>query len=137
VSPAEIIAWLLVMLAGLAGSALFSGLETGVYSLSRVRLELAARHGADGRAARGPIRLLREIDRPESLLTTILVGNNACNYLGTLGLGTLLIAAGVRPTAAVLIQTLALTPVLVIFGESLPKELFRLRADTLPARGSG
>ena len=48
--------------------------------------------------------------------------------------GTLLIAAGVRPTAAVLIQTLALTPVLVIFGESLPKELFRLRADTLPAR---
>ena len=131
-TPAETIIWAVIMLAGLAGSALFSGLETGIYSLSRVRLELAAR--APGTRSRGAGVLLRELDRPESLLTTILVGNNACNYLGTLGLGTLLLAGGLSPAAAVLVQTLVLTPVLVIFGESLPKEVFRLRADTLPAR---
>lgn len=133
-SPLETLLWVLVMLAGLAGSAMFSGLETGIYSLSRVRLELAARAGDPAGHRGGPGLLLREMDRPESLLTTILVGNNTCNYLGTLGLGTLLIAGGLSPGAAVIVQTLVLTPVLVIFGESLPKELFRLRADTLPAR---
>jgi len=132
VNPAETVIWALIMLAGLAGSALFSGIETGVYSLSRVRLELAAR--APAAHGRGAGLLLREIDRPESLLTTILLGNNACNYLGTLGMGTLLIAGGLSPASAVLAQTLVLTPVLVILGESLPKEVFRLRADTLPAR---
>lgn len=131
-SPLEATGWALLMLVGLLGSSLWSGLETGIYGLSRVRLELAA-SGGD----RGASRLQRELQNSERVLVTILLGNNACNYFGTLGLGALLAASGLEPITIVIGQTAVLTPLLVIFGESLPKELFRLNADTLPRALSG
>ncbi|MGA1394057.1 MAG: CNNM domain-containing protein, partial [Phycisphaerales bacterium] len=52
-------------LAGLSASAVFSGLEIGIYTLNRVKLTVAAETGR-----RDAIALRRELERPEGLLAT-------------------------------------------------------------------
>lgn len=120
----EVIPLALMALIGLVFSAFFSGTETGVYTLNRIRL---AR-----RAARGEreARILRnEMAHPNRLLGTLLLGNNIANYVGSLGIAALLDAAGYRDWSAIIINALVLTPVLFVFGETLPKDLFRTNTD--------
>lgn len=133
VDPWALLAWGGLALLGLAGSALWSGSETGFYCLSRVRLDVRLhRHG--DRAAQ---RVRDELAQPNRLLATILLGNNVCNYLGTLGVTMLLESAGFSPGLTVVLQMIVLTPMLLVFGESLPKEIFRLNADSWPYALSG
>ncbi len=129
-TTAGTILWLSVALLGLFGSALWSGIETGFYCLSRVRLDIRLSDRGDA-AAR---RVRTELEDPRRLLTTILLGNNVCNYAGTLGVTALLAGAGLPDGLTVVLQVLVLTPMLLVFGEGLPKEIFRLNADTLPYR---
>ncbi len=127
-TPIEWALWSLVTAAGLAGSALCSGVESGLYSVNRVRVDIAASGTRRPHAA----RLLRtELDRPERAIATLLVGNNAANYAGAAGITALLAGAGFTDAAVVVINAMILTPVLVVFCESLPKELFRQNADRL------
>ncbi len=125
----EITLWTLVMLVGFAGSALYSGLETGAYSLNRVRLQI--RHHQRLRSARTLRRLL---DDPVKLLTALLIGNNIANYMGTAGLSVIMERAGLGPFQAVIVNTLIITPILFVFGETLPKDLFAAYADRLMYR---
>lgn len=124
----ETAVWVGLMAAGLGGSAIWSGTETGFYCLSRVRLDVRL-HRSNDRAAR---RVREELEHPNRLLSTILLGNNVCNYLGTLGLAMLLDGAGLGPGVTALLQMVVLTPLFLILGESLPKEVFRLNADSWP-----
>ncbi len=126
--PAETTAWIGLTIAGLAGSAIWSGTETGFYCLSRVRLDVRLHREGDA----GARRVRDELAHPDRLLATILLGNNLCNYLGTLGLTMVLEGAGLSPGLTVLLQMLVLTPLFLIVGESLPKEVFRLNADRWP-----
>jgi CBS domain containing-hemolysin-like protein len=112
--------------AGLAGSAVCSGFETGSYTVDRLRLDGAAA-GGDRAAA----RLQHELARPSRLLSTILVSNNVANYAGSLGLAALLAGAGLGDAAVIIVNALVLTPALLIFGEILPKEMFRAGSDRL------
>ncbi|MEM9019639.1 MAG: CNNM domain-containing protein [Planctomycetota bacterium] len=121
-----IIIWGLLMLVGFAGSALFSGMETGCYRINRVRLYVRASQG--NRQAR---LLDKLINKPAALLGTLLIGNNLMNYLGTAGLGVILAAAELPVWEAVLINTVLVTAVLFVFGETLPKDLFAAHADRL------
>ena len=121
-------AWIAIALFGVVGSALCSGLETGFYSLGRITLGVRAAAEHPDRAAR---ILAGEVARPEAVLATLLVGNNVFNYLGSLGVAGLLTAAGLGDAVVVVVGALVLTPTLVVFGESFPKELFRLHADRL------
>lgn len=120
--------WIALALAGLAGSALWSGLETGLYSLSRARLGLRLSNPRD-RAARW---MQTELDHPDRALTTVLIGNNVCNYAGTLGITAMLEAADLAPAVQIVGQVLVLSPLLLVFGEALPKNLMRLEADVWP-----
>ena len=63
---------------GLAGSALFSGMETGLYTLNRVRLALRRKEG-DHRA----LRVGALLDRPARMFAVILLGTNIANALGS------------------------------------------------------
>lgn len=126
--------WWAATVLGLIGTALLSGLETGVYVMSRLRLEL--------RAARGPrawsARLLkRELDRPERLLATNLVANIICGDLAATGASQLLAARGYSDTTVILVNVAILTPVFFVFVESVPKELFRMEADRLTTPFAG
>jgi len=114
---------------GIGGSALCSGLETGFYALSRIRLKL--RVAAGNRRA---VRAEQELTEPDRLLTALLIWANIFNYLGSLGLTTILLSFGLAEGWVIVLQALVLTPMLLIFAESLPKELFRVRADDLPYR---
>lgn len=122
--------WLsgLVLLALLAASAVFSGSETALYSISRLRVEVDARQG------RRTARIVRALLADEmALLITILVCNNWVNQLATQRAESLVLGWGV-PSAAVEIATaLTLGPILWFFGELLPKDLSRRRPHSLLA----
>lgn len=124
----ETIAWTGATALGLIGSALASGLETGGYCVNRIRLRLRATPRAGNYGA----RLLRdELEHPERLLATLLIANNGFNYLAATGITVLLAGAGYGDAAIIAINAAVLTPLLLVFGESLPKELFRANADRL------
>lgn len=115
---------IVIMLVGFGLSAMYSGLETGVYVLNPVRLRLRS---AAGRAA--ALRLSREVARPTVILTVLLIGNNAANQLGSYGMAELLGHAGLDGWGLVGVQIAVFTPLLMIFAETLPKELFRTQTD--------
>jgi putative hemolysin len=128
VSTPEVIFWLALAVFGTIDSALWSGLETALYVVSRLRLESRLH---DRRAARAARRLQRELESPRSALATLLVMNNLSNYLGALALAKLLAATGLPDWAVTLINIAVLTPILFVFAETLPKEVFRTRAEVL------
>ena len=125
-STSEIWFWAGVMLCGFAGSALFSGMETGAYTINRVRLQVLADRGAHN-----ALTLRRLLERPDTLLATLLIGNNVANYLGTAGLAVLLEAMDLSDLQTIVLNTLIVTPLLFVFGETLPKDTMAAHADRL------
>jgi CBS domain containing-hemolysin-like protein len=120
----ELPLWLQMALAvaglviGLAAASVYAGLETGLYVLNRVRLEL--------RAAQG--------ERPAQRLA-LLVGNGAAAYLVTLSIVALLELAEAPHVG--LYATLLAGPLLFTLGQVLPKNLFRVAGETLTYALSG
>lgn len=128
---AEALTWALLALLGVGGSAVWSGMETGLYRASRVRA------AARASAAHAPWRarvLMEELRHPDRALTALLIGNNVCNYVGSLGVVGLLTLAELSEGEILVLQALVLTPMLLVFAESLPKEVFRVEADRLSER---
>jgi CBS domain containing-hemolysin-like protein len=123
-TAAACIGWGLMTLAGICLSALFSGLETGLYTINRVRVVVRAKRGES--AAR---RLQHEIRKPNRLLSTLLLGNNMANYMGTFGVAAILDGLGLTAGLAIVVNAGLLIPLLFIFGETLPKDLFRTHTD--------
>lgn len=127
-TPLEQLGWWAMIAVGLIGTALMSGIETGLYRLNRVKLEL--------RAARGPgvlsARLLkRETERPERLLATTLIVTIFFSDMAATGASGLMEGLGYSDASIILVNTAILTPVFFVFVESIPKELFRLEPDRL------
>ena len=109
-----------LFLVSLICSAFFSGTETGFYRVNRMRLVLDALGG--NRAAK---QLLWMTNHPAMFVATVLVGNNIANYLVSLStvLGTQVLFGNETPWPG-LIASIVLAPVLFVYGESLPKQLF-------------
>ncbi len=127
----ETMLWIGVALVGVFFSALFSGMETGVYGLNVVRMNVMARRTGSGRRRRRAALLLSEIEKPDRLLASLLIGNNLANYTGAIGVSALLTAAGLSDWGIVIVNAAVLTPLLFIFGETLPKDFFRASADRI------
>ncbi|MFI4862021.1 MAG: CNNM domain-containing protein [Phycisphaerales bacterium JB063] len=123
-SDLQLLMWCGLMLLGFAGSALFSGMETGCYRLNRVRLFVRA-----ARRERSAVILDTLIHRPAALLGTLLVGNNMANYLGTAALGIILGSLALSDWQVIVVNTLLVSILLLIFGETLPKDFFASNAD--------
>jgi putative hemolysin len=121
---AEHVLFAALALMGIVLSALYSGLETGLYTLNRVRLAVRAEHGE-----RSAQRLRAFAASPGRMLATLLVSNNIANYAGTFGVAAILDMQGVSPVWAIIINTAILLPLLFVFGETLPKDLFRTHTD--------
>ena len=105
---------LLAILALLLLSGFFSGSETALTAVSRARIHHLARKGS--KRARAVSWL---IDRRERLIGSILIGNNLVNILAS-ALATSALIALFGP-AGVAYATLAMTILIVIFAEILPK----------------
>ncbi|NOZ19476.1 MAG: DUF21 domain-containing protein [Planctomycetes bacterium] len=112
---------LLMIFFGLA-EGYFSGSETGAYCLNKVRLRYRAEQGW-----RSALILRSLLADSQGLICTTLVGTNICVYLSTAILTGCLDRWNVR--AAELVSTACLSPVLLIFAEATPKNLFQFKAD--------
>lgn len=116
----QLILAVFLFLLGLRLSAFFSGIETGFYRVSYLRLTVDA-HAGD-RIAK---RLVWFAHHPSYFVATTLVGNNVANYLTTLAIG-LALAAAVHSGGGweEIVSTLALAPVIFLCGELVPKNLY-------------
>lgn len=124
--------WWIVLAAAFVGlEGFYSGCETGLYSLSRSRLEVEARHG--GRSARVLLGLVR---RDAWVLIGMLIGTTLGIELATWSLDHQLEQWGLGAAARQGVLALVLTPFAFYFGEALPKELYRRRPHRLMARCS-
>ncbi|MBD9652070.1 HlyC/CorC family transporter [Ensifer sp. PDNC004] len=95
-------------------SAFFSGSETALTAASRSRMHTLENNGEE----RAGI-VNRLIERRDRLIGTLLIGNNLVNILASSLTTSLLI--GLLGDSGVAIATLAMTVLLVIFSEVLPK----------------
>ncbi len=111
---------ILSLLLILSLSAFFSGSETALMSLNRYRLQ----HLEKTRRSATTIRTV--LDYPEKVLGTILTGNvfvnTAAGALITYGV-TLMVASPEKRAQAISAATVALTALILVFGEMIPKSL--------------
>jgi Mg2+/Co2+ transporter CorB len=105
---------MLVIVALIAVSFLFSGTETSVTAVSRARLHTLEANG-DRRAG----IVGRLVMRRDRLVGALLIGNNLVNILASALATTVMLT--LFGEAGVLYATIAMTVLLVIFAEILPK----------------
>jgi putative hemolysin len=111
-----------IFLVCLVLSAFFSGSETALIGANRLRLRHLA--GEGDLAAR---RVLALVEDPRRLLAGILVGNNIVNILAAVVMGSYFTDRYASEGAAAAVATLVTTPVVVLFGEFLPKSIAAVR----------
>lgn len=111
-------------------SAFFSASETAYTSANRIRLKSRAENGS-----KKAERALGIIEHYDKTLTTILIGNNIVNIL-TSALATVLCISLFGEKGA-LISTAAVTVIVLIFGEILPKTIAKLNAESFACAISG
>ncbi|HSW46471.1 MAG TPA: CNNM domain-containing protein [Phycisphaerae bacterium] len=125
--------WLVACVVLLLGSGFFSGTEMGLYCVNRLRIRLQAeRHPrAQSRALWWLIR------HPQDTVMTILVGNNLVNYLLTVSASALALdVLRLSPTGTKVFMVAVLSPLVFVFGDVVPKNLFHLEAERLMNRCS-
>ncbi len=110
----------LLFLIGLVLSAFFSGTETGFYRATRVRFAIEASTG------NWKSRFLLWLGhQPTIFVGTGLVGNNLANYL--ISLSIVIFSQRLYPRGGLLVELLGpivVAPIIVLFGELLPKSLY-------------
>ena len=124
---ADLWVWALAICALIILSAFFSSAETALTAASDARMRQLARKGNKQAALVEKLRADRE-----SLIGSILIGNNAVNVLASsvaTSAAIMLIGDG-----GVVIATLAMTVLLVLFAEVLPKTYAFNHADRFALR---
>lgn len=120
-----------LLVVGIFLSAFFSGSETGFYRASRVRLVLDALEG--DRISRFLVALT---NNPTYFVATTLVGNNVANYLTSLAIVLLTRSISVSDSStAEMVAPIFFGPVLFVYGELMPKNLFYNAPNRLLRRG--
>lgn len=124
----EIIPILFVLFLFLCLSFLFSGFETGVISINRLKLEHSARNSKKLHA------LFKFIEKPDKFFGTTLIGNNIVNVI-LASISTYLVQSIAKINPSGIFDprwtSLAVGATVLIFGEIVPKVIFRDYADTI------
>ncbi|RJP22161.1 MAG: HlyC/CorC family transporter [Deltaproteobacteria bacterium] len=109
--------------------ALFTGAEMALVSADRNRLQDRARRGE-----RGAERALALLDRPDRVLATTLTATNIFVVLSSV-----IVTSRLLPgfgEHAEWVAVLVVTPLVIVFGEVVPKSYVRPRADRLVDRAA-
>ncbi|MGL6107691.1 HlyC/CorC family transporter [Romboutsia sp.] len=112
----SILIQIIILVILLIGSGFFSASETSLMSLSKIRM----RHMQD-EGVKGAKLVADLIEHPNSLLGSILVGNNVVNIAAT-SISTSLFITLLGPEG-VPVATLVMTILVLIFGEITPKTI--------------
>ncbi len=116
--------YLVIIFVCLLLSAFFSSSEIAFFFLQRVRVEHLI-----STKVKGAERVARLIQRPDRLLSIILLGNNLVNT-AAVALATFL-AVGIWEEQGVLIAVIGMTIILLIFCETIPKTMATQHAERL------
>ncbi|MBI5865655.1 MAG: DUF21 domain-containing protein [Planctomycetes bacterium] len=109
---------------GVLASSFVSAVETGSYVLNRVRLRVLSEQGnARARA------LAHVMQRPEDLVVALLLANTLVDFLTSNCVLHLLRRGDASAHRAELFTTLIMTPIILVFGGVIPKDLFQREAD--------
>jgi CBS domain containing-hemolysin-like protein len=109
----------------------FAGMETGIYLLNNLRMELHAETGS-----RQASMLRRMLAKPNRLLAVLLTGTNIHHYMVTFSISMMFAMASFGENAKWYTMAAA-TPVLFILADSVPKHIFRRRTEGLVYGGIG
>jgi len=122
----SILAGIIIIIIALFSEAFFSGSETGIISTNKIKLSYLADKG-DRRA-----RIIKALmDNRERFLGTTLVGVNLSVIISS-SVASILVGQSLEPgDYTPLITTLIMLPLILIFGEIIPKAIFRRYADTI------
>ena len=107
---------------------LFCGMETGIYVLNKVRLDLRAESGS--RSAKTLRRMLRNTN---NLLAVLLIGTNVTRYVATFCITSMFVLAGLEINAQWYTMAIA-TPLLFVVADSIPKAVFHRMAERFTYR---
>ncbi|MDO5301576.1 MAG: hemolysin family protein [Tissierellia bacterium] len=121
--------YVIVIVLLIGSSAFFSSAETALMSANPLRLR---RHASDGDAS--ATRVLRLLERPQELISTILVGNNVVNIASS-SLATVLFTK-LLGVSGPFVSTVVMTIAVLIFGEVLPKSVAQQNPEALSQRVS-
>ena len=120
----EILLTLIAMVLLLLLQGFFSGSEIALVNADKLKLLHRAKQGHSGSQM-----VLKQFERPERLLATTLVGTNISTVtLATLG--TVMILRHIGEGGDVL-AFLLITPLMLVFGEVVPKSVYQQKADTI------
>lgn len=124
----EQILWLAFFAACVFGSASCSGIETGLYSLNRIRLDLRAKRVP----ADGPAKTIQsELAVAPRAIATLLIGNNIFQFFGAVAITSFFESAAFSEQKVFVLSNILIAPILFVLAEAFPKELFRVEADRL------
>jgi CBS domain containing-hemolysin-like protein len=107
--------------------AFFSGSEMAVISVNRLKMERLAQERSSQ-----AVLLKKMLASPDILLSTTLVGTNLSVVISS-AIFTVLVVTNLGPGYAWL-TSVVITPIVLIFGEAVPKAIFRYYADTITFR---
>lgn len=130
------IEWLLIILSVFL-SGFFSGSEIAFVTANKLKLEVASRKKSMIASSLSFFK-----NNPETFLTTTLVGNNIVNVVYATLMAIFLVspiqelwldwfAHEVTEFQILLIQTIIASVIIMVFGEVLPKAIFRSQADVV------
>ena len=122
----DLLLWLSLAAVGLIVAGLGSGLETGIYSLNPVRL-----HVLEYSASAQARLLARHMKAPAALIASMLIIHNAGVKLATHACAVVLRRADLTEWQVIGFDALIMMPLLFVFAETVPKNLFALYADRL------
>jgi CBS domain containing-hemolysin-like protein len=122
--------YLLLIACCVVGSGFFSGTETAIISASRIKIRHLASRGNRKAAA-----IEKLLAKPEQVLSTALVGTNIFTVLGSILAATYTISLlSERQNLGIAIATVVMTPIMLIFAETLPKAFFYQHANWVVLR---
>ena len=122
---------ILVLIIGIAIflllEAFFSGSETALISVNRLKLENLAHE-----KVKSAVEVKDILKNPDRILSTTLTGTN----LSVVGASVFFTALAIKKLGANCewLTTAIMTPIILILGESLPKSIFRHNADSATLR---
>jgi putative hemolysin len=123
-APWAIYMWYAVALVSVVASAMFSGNEIGILSLSKVRLRLRT-----AKNDKNALILNEWLQRPTYALEGLLVLQNIAGFAFSAAVTGILNHYGYSEGKQALISIAVVTPILLIFADIMPKDLFHSYAD--------
>ena len=115
---------ILLALAVVIGSGLFSGIEAALFSVPHSRVLLLKEQNKKGAEA-----LARIKENPQKAIIVIVIANNIVNIVGSIFVGV--VSAGVFGDGMIGIVSAVLTFMIIIFGEILPKTIGENNAEKI------